>query len=197
MMIVWHVIVMMMMTIMFGRASGASGAEQYDASGTTRAVRREWHDASGTTRAARRERHDASGTTRAVRRKRYDASGTTRAVRCKRHDASGTTRVARRERHDASGTTRAVRHERHEQYLLYDVLRLDVDDAHLARHVHQVVLRYVEARRSQPVAVEDRADVTTVGERQERCSRHRVTSVSARRHISATDTFSRLHCTNI
>ena len=48
-----------------------------------------------------------------------------------------------------------------------DLALVNIDHAHLARHVHDVVVGDVEARRSQSVAVQDCADVATVGEREQ------------------------------
>ena len=49
-----------------------------------------------------------------------------------------------------------------------DVLRLDPQHAHFAGHDHAVVVREVVARRPQAVAIEHRADVLAVGERDRR-----------------------------
>ena len=52
--------------------------------------------------------------------------------------------------------------------LLQHVLRRDVEHAGFGRHDDQVVLRHVIARRTQAVAIEHRADLLAVGERDRR-----------------------------
>ena len=56
-------------------------------------------------------------------------------------------------------------------YFLNDLLRGDVDDAHLAGHVHVVVLGDVEAGRSQTVTVQDGTNVLTVSKGQQGCEK--------------------------
>ena len=55
-----------------------------------------------------------------------------------------------------------------EPFLDQDVLRRDVEHAHLGRHHHQIVLRHDVARGAEAVPVEDRADHRPVGERDRR-----------------------------